>query len=72
MLRIGISAVMSLVLFIMETTIITAIKGPIIISDYGLLASVLAMNFFLSFTLLTNIKYLMEEKYQERGSQFER
>ncbi|WP_166761372.1 hypothetical protein [Thalassobacillus devorans] len=43
-----------------------AIKGYEMIhfDNYSLLASVLAVNFFLSFSILTNIKYWINGRYE--------
>ncbi|MBM7552640.1 hypothetical protein [Thalassobacillus pellis] len=72
MIRVAVSIMMSFVLLVIESTIVMAIKDyeTIYFDDYSLLATVLALNFFYTFTLLTNIKLWINNNYEESDSQF--
>ncbi|GGC88930.1 hypothetical protein GCM10007216_19620 [Thalassobacillus devorans] len=66
MVRTAFSLVMSVIFLIVQSMIVMAIKGYEMIhfDNYSLLASVLAVNFFLSFSILTNIKYWINGRYE--------
>lgn len=70
MVRTAISLVMSFVFLVIQTLIVMGIKGyeMIYFDNYSLLASVLAVNFFLSFSILTNIKYWINGRYEKSNS----
>ncbi|WP_051353108.1 hypothetical protein [Thalassobacillus devorans] len=73
MVRTAVSLVMSFVFLIIQTLVIMEIKGyeMIYFDNYSLLASVLAVNFFLSFSILTNIKYWLNGRYEKSSSPIE-
>ncbi|MFD1779015.1 hypothetical protein ACFSFW_10085 [Fredinandcohnia salidurans] len=64
MIRTGIAAFLSFFLLLFEGFIVIKLKGytGIYFGDLHLLVSVLAMNFFFAFTILTHIKMWHQNK----------
>lgn len=67
MIRTGVAAFMSVFLLLFEGFIVIKLKGysGIYFGDLHLLVSVLAMNFFFAFSILTHVKMW----YQNRSAQ---
>ncbi|MEH7383431.1 hypothetical protein V7138_23430 [Bacillus sp. JJ1533] len=64
MIRTGVAAFLSVFLLLFEGFIVIKLKGytGIYFGDIHLLVSVLAMNFFFAFSILTHIKIWIENK----------
>ncbi|MFS0820454.1 hypothetical protein [Bacillus sp. 1P02SD] len=64
MIRAGVAAFLSVFLLLFEGFIVIKLKGytGIYFGDIHLLVSVLAMNFFFAFSILTHIKIWIENK----------
>ncbi|MFT4413842.1 hypothetical protein ACLM5H_08290 [Fredinandcohnia humi] len=69
MIRTGVAAFLSVFLLIIEGFIVMKLKNytSIYFGNIQLLISVLAMNFFLAFSILTNIKMWLENKNTEES-----
>ncbi|MCC3358447.1 hypothetical protein [Bacillus sp. REN16] len=67
MIRFGVAAFLSVFLLLFEGFIVIKLKGytGIYFGDIQLLVSVLAMNFFFAFSILTHIKIWIENKGAE-------
>ncbi|MEH7384469.1 hypothetical protein V7147_03495 [Bacillus sp. JJ1521] len=67
MIRTGVAAFLSVFLLLFEGFIVIKLKGytGIYFGDLQLLVGVLAMNFFFSFSILTHIKFWMENRSVE-------
>lgn len=70
MVRITASPVASIILLIVQSTIIVSVKpyDYIIYHDLSLLAGVLTINFVWSFAILTQLKNWITSHYNERDS----
>ncbi|MEH7226237.1 hypothetical protein V7112_20695 [Bacillus sp. JJ1566] len=69
MIRTGVAAFLSVFLLLFEGFIVIKLKGytGIYFGDIHLLVSVLAMNFFFAFSILTQIKMWFENKGVEES-----
>ncbi|GGC97965.1 hypothetical protein N780_11445 [Pontibacillus chungwhensis BH030062] len=70
MVRITASLIASIILLIVQSTIIVAVKpyDYIVYHDLSLLAGVLTINFVWSFAILTQLKNWITSHYNERDS----
>ncbi|MEH7237854.1 hypothetical protein [Bacillus sp. JJ1562] len=68
MIRTGVAAFLSVFLLLFEGFVVIKLKGytGIYFGDIHLLVSVLAMNFFFAFSILTHIKIWIKNKGAER------
>ncbi|MEQ6378463.1 hypothetical protein RZN25_16750 [Bacillaceae bacterium S4-13-56] len=72
MIRTAVSLISSVIFFMVQVAIVANMKGYEVLyfDNYTLTISVLAMNFFLSFTILSHIKQWYETVQEQTSSQF--